>query len=202
MGDNTSRCCDPHHAVAADEHDAWAAFAGDTDAKPLLAAGEALYLRLHFDKQHPDRDTIQALLSPRCLANQEQVRQARYSLYLSTSGTVTNLHFDKSDGLLHQLTGHKSVALWAPGDTERLRMCGDRCGAICCRRSFWDGELPPIGAVGEADGVFTSAWPPPGVQTHHVIVEPGDTLFIPAGWPHYVTSLSATTASYVFALDL
>ena len=39
-----------------------------------------------------------------------------------------------------------------------------------------------------------------GVSTHHVILEPGDALFIPGGWAHYVTSLSPLTASYVFAI--
>ena len=211
--DNTSLCCAPHHAIGdTNEHDAWATLVGEATARPVLETGEAIYLRLHFAAQHPDRQVIQQLLSPRCLANQE-AHQSRYSLYLSTKGTVTNLHFDLSDGLLHQLTGRKSVALWAPADARHLRMCGERCGAICRRRSFWDGELPPVtkldrstsdGASSDptVSGMTNWSWPAPGVQTHHAVLEPGDTLFIPAGWPHYVTSLSATTASYVFALTV
>lgn len=211
-GDNTSLCCAPHHAIGDAEHDAWAVLAGEAMATPVLEAGEAVYLRLHFAKQHPDRQVIQSLLSPRCLANQ-QAHQSRYSLYLSTAGTVTNLHFDKFDGLLHQLTGRKSIALWAPADAQHLRMCGERCGAICRRRSVWDAELPPVTEVGHGgniDGLASDldasglnwTWPAPGVQTQHVVLEPGDTLFIPAGWAHYVTSLSGTTATYVFALDV
>ena len=127
-GDDASQCCAPHHAIGAAEHDAWAALAGESTATPVLEAGEAVYLRLHFAKEHPDRRVIQRLLSPRCLADQ-QARQSRYSLYLSTAGSVTNLHYDNFDGLLHQLTGRKSIALWAPADARHLRMCGERCAS-------------------------------------------------------------------------
>ena len=221
--DNASRCCSPHHVVAIAEHDAWAALAAEAagldeaveaaaveaaagaaaeetvgraaGAAPVLERGEAIYLRLHFPRQHPDAVIIQTLLSPRALAaNLSRMPQGRYALYLSNAGTVTNLHYDADDGLLHQLTGRKSVALWAPKDAHHLRTCGDACGSICRRRSQWDGELPPMG--GAAGG-----WPGAGVPPYHVILEPGQTLFIPQGWLHYVTSLSTPTASYVFSVE-
>ena len=106
---------------------------------PRLAAFDLLSIcDSHAPRPPHRRSLLQGLLTP---ASLRKARQTRYSLYLSSEGTATNLHFDKTPGLLHQLTGRKSVALWPPSEWLRLRPCGDSCGDSCQRRSLWDGEV-------------------------------------------------------------
>lgn len=67
--DNASQCCAPHHAVPIEKRDGWSALRGEPTSGHTLEADEATYLRIHFPKVHPDRATIQWLLSPRTIAD-------------------------------------------------------------------------------------------------------------------------------------
>jgi hypothetical protein len=95
-------------------------------------------------------------------------------LWLGPAGTVTPVHFDRSQNFLVQLYGRKRVTLFAPAHTERL-YAGDGV------RNFSpvDVEAPDLARYPR----FAQAR---GLQA---LLGPGDVLFIPRGWWHHVRSL-------------
>jgi hypothetical protein len=97
--------------------------------------------------------------------------------YLSSAGSVTNLHWDAAPGILAQTSGEKDVALFVAGAMPSPH---DAAGSPCLRRSREDGRRCPAGAA------------------HRLRLGAGWGLFIPALWAHHVTSLSAQTLGAVW----
>jgi len=95
------------------------------------------------------------------------------SLWIGPGGTVTPLHHDPTNILFNQIVGHKRFELIAPTETVLL--------------------LDPMdGYYGNVDLDQRAQAAHPAVramQVRTVDVGPGDTLFLPAGWWHRVTSL-------------
>lgn len=86
------------------------------------------------------------------------------ALWFGGSGTVTQLHHDRSNIMFCQVLGTKRFMLAPP---------------------------TALGVLAEADGVYNRMNPdsaPPGVFAA-VDVSPGEALFIPVGWWHHVRSL-------------
>merc|ERR1711933_483988 len=94
------------------------------------------------------------------------------SVFCSDKGSVTNFHYDKQCGLLHQSSGHKRVLLVSPEFRDYMR-CDENEFA---RRSWF---------VSEKKALTVPHW--------NVVLGPGDTLFIPKGFWHQVTSLDHQT---------
>ncbi|HPH65510.1 MAG TPA: cupin-like domain-containing protein [Kofleriaceae bacterium] len=94
------------------------------------------------------------------------------SLWLGPGGTVTPLHHDPTNILFSQIVGHKRFELIAPTETVLL--------------------LDPMdGYYGNVDLDQRALATHPAVramQVRTVELGPGDTLFLPAGWWHRVTS--------------
>ncbi len=101
------------------------------------------------------------------------------NVWWGTAGTVTRLHFDSYDNLLCQVGGYKWVRLFPPDAAPTLY------------------ALPPIGAAaqGNVSAVNVEA---PDATAHPLydpsrgvdaLLGPGDALFIPRGWWHWVRSL-------------
>ena len=98
------------------------------------------------------------------------------SLYLSSAGCVTNLHWDGHSGFLAQTRGEKEVQLFAPG-----RMPAPApAGSPCSRRSYHCGRECPRGAFAK------------------LRLQAGWALYIPTRWAHHVTSLSAESLGAVW----
>lgn len=102
----------------------------------------------------------------------------RSRLWVSPTGAITPLHHEVTHNLLAQLEGDKEVTLYAPW--TRLAMYP---------HPPWSG-MPHTSQVAahapdhERHPLF--AW----AQPHRARLGPGDVLYVPAGWWHWVRTLS------------
>jgi hypothetical protein len=101
------------------------------------------------------------------------------NIWWGTAGTVTRLHFDTYDNLLCQVAGYKWVRLFPPGTAPALYVLPPTGTAAQGNVSAVDVEAPDA----RAHPLFATAR---GVDA---VLGPGDALFIPAGWWHWVRSL-------------
>lgn len=101
----------------------------------------------------------------------ERSHGASASLWFGPATTITPLHYDNCDLLFAQISGRKRVQLVAPAFDPLVAR-------------FRAQHLVPEPLV---EALFAS-----GVRVHELEVEPGETLFIPVGWYHRVTALSAS----------
>ncbi|WP_380876286.1 hypothetical protein ACFB49_08060 [Sphingomonas sp. DBB INV C78] len=94
--------------------------------------------------------------------------------WIGSAGTFTPLHHDLTNNLLFQIVGRKRILLVPPQETPRL---------------YNDYHVySQIRDLAEPD--IVARFPKlSGLQVHQVVMEPGDTLFIPLGWWHQVTAL-------------
>ncbi len=93
-------------------------------------------------------------------------------LWFGPAGTVTPMHHDVMNVLFVQLGGRKRFTLVAPGFTPRVY---NRIGV----HADIDPDHPDYDAYPEFSGVSTTS----------VLLEPGDSLFLPVGWWHRVESI-------------
>lgn len=101
-------------------------------------------------------------------------------VWLGPSGTVSPLHYDKKENFLCQVIGWKRIILISPEDSQFLYP--------------YDGEMMSNTSqldLSAVNGVDKDKFPLAGKAKHYnVILGPQETLFIPFGWWHHVTSLS------------
>ena len=143
------------------------------DRKPeacFLTPSERVYLRT-CDVILPQINDALATGIPTDDATLEGV-----SLYLSQAGTVTNLHWDLRSGAIQQLRGRKRVILFAPSEISNLPMYP--ADHIFGRRSLINGRI---------DAAALAAFPMLAQARGFICdIGPGDWLYLPAGWMHYV----------------
>lgn len=108
--------------------------------------------------------------------------------WLGPGGTVTGYHSDLADNVLSQILGHKLVKIVSPDQADRVYKTKkyDPNGHACAiNADDWDPDAFPKFA---------------DVEARYVVLGPGDALFIPGGWFHYVrsleTSISVNTLGY------
>eukprot|EP00434_Breviolum_minutum_P007080 symbB.v1.2.006246.t1/scaffold370.1/size393101/12 len=89
-------------------------------------------------------------------------------LFIGAAGAITPLHIDPSltHAWLTQISGRKRFTLFAPWDIPALLS------------NETDRIFRPLKDI-RASNL-------PGVKVMEVILEPGDTIFVPAMWPHEV----------------
>ena len=106
---------------------------------------------------------------------------AATALWLGPAGTITPLHHDQSDILFTQVVGRKRVRLISPAE---------HAVAVCAH-----GLYGPTLESFERDPRLH------GVRVHDLVLNPGDTLFIPFGWWHHLTALDPAISIAINAFE-
>ncbi len=136
----------------------------------VLAAGTSNDIYMVSNNQTMKRPRFRALLDdlapPAALF--EPLTTGAISLWIGPAGTVTPLHHDTTNILFCQIHGRKRVDLISPQETALF-------------------AEPHYGFYSQAS---PAALAPLLVKS--VVVEPGEGLYIPAGWWHRVTALDVS----------
>jgi len=94
-------------------------------------------------------------------------------LWFGPAGTVTPFHHDLTNNFMMQIVGRKRVKLIAPWDTPRLRNHRHCFAPIDGRDLSQHPELSDITVL-------------------DCVLEPGEILFLPVGWWHFVEALDVS----------
>ena len=107
------------------------------------------------------------------------------NLWFAAAGHLTPLHYDIFDNFLNQIIGRKKVTLFSPSDKEYLYASPES-----------DRHDPELVNIFEPD---YERFPNFRRATQiEFIMEPGDTLYQPAGWFHQIESLDVTVSVNFF----
>jgi hypothetical protein len=100
---------------------------------------------------------------------------------MPASYRATAWHRDWADNLLAEMIGRKKVQIASPLDEDRF-------GPTSVPPSHYNVAVDhsPIDSREDLTGR--------GIVVRHVVLEPGDVLFLPCGWFHTVENLTATAA--------
>jgi hypothetical protein len=167
---------DPHYDMNFKQHARRMRMAAFIDR--VLAAGTSNDLYMVSNNRTIARPAFRSLLAdlrpPRQLF--EPLVPSAMSLWIGPAGTCTPLHHDTTNILFCQLHGRKRVELVSPQETVLF--------AQPLRGFYSQVELDtrataPQAAVRE-------------LQVKTIVVEPGDALYLPAGWWHRVTALDVS----------
>jgi hypothetical protein len=152
--------------------------AGAEPPPPILGSGETYYLYGKSYLLDAVPDLRADLRTPACLGS---VGKPFQRLWISSTGCVTPLHYDLSNGFLCQVRGSKRVWLFEPGHFDRLYPRGAEFPGLDNfeRQSQVDIHHPDYAAFPE----FRRAT---ALECH---LRQGDTLFIPSNWWHEVETL-------------
>ena len=139
--------------------------------------------------------------------DQPELESPMLNAWFGPPGTITPLHTDPYHNLLVQIVGRKYVRLYSPLQTERMRARGKEAGVEMGNTSAvdvgviegWDVDPEDgnsVEAEETAEGCEDSlaGWQDMFRELPFVdcILDPGDTLYIPLGWWHYVRGLSVS----------
>ncbi|KXT05802.1 hypothetical protein AC578_1014 [Pseudocercospora eumusae] len=136
------------------------------------------------------------------------LEQPIINAWLGPAGTKTPLHTDPYHNILCQVHGYKYVRLYSPYHRAKLYPHGTNEGGISMSntsRVDIQPFVPPIltsraetSAKNSAENkasraVYRVLYPDFGAATYmEAILGPGECLYIPVGWFHYVESLTAS----------
>lgn len=145
----------------------------------------------------PDPDEAAARTAG--LASARQLDEPLLNAWLGPKGTRTPLHTDPYHNILCQVVGYKYVRLYAPTETPNLYPCGVDDNGIDMsntsqvdvghfRTKRWDTSVD-MDAHGDEHRKFPRFGEAKFVEG---ILGPGESLYIPLGWWHYVEGLSTS----------
>lgn len=126
------------------------------------------------------------------------------SVWVSSPGCVTPLHFDLCHGLLTQLVGTKRVLLVAPEHSRSLHRnppSHANPNSSPVDLPLWLGD-----ASNRDEDVVEERRRHPRVanvlgEVYECVLTPGDTLYIPPFWWHHVATLGEASTSLLLAFD-
>jgi hypothetical protein len=115
---------------------------------------------------------------PYKLPNQAETFSQKF-VWFGNSGTRSGLHFDVPDNFHAMMNGHKTVVLFPPEDSPYLYPYPD----IPTK-----SQIDPLCHTSNEFPLLTNT------QPRYFHLEPGDILFIPRLWWHWLESTSSTTS--------
>ncbi|KAK3944873.1 hypothetical protein QBC46DRAFT_373428 [Diplogelasinospora grovesii] len=132
--------------------------------------------------------------------DQAELDEPQLNAWFGPGGTITPLHTDPYHNLLVQVVGRKYVRLYSPHETPRMRPRGKEGGVEMGNTSHVDigvfegWDKPDIEAEGEGEENGEGGWEDEFKKVPYLecILQPGDMLYIPIGWWHYVRGLSVS----------
>jgi len=99
-------------------------------------------------------------------------------IWFGPAGTITGYHDDLADNQLSQIRGRKLVKLISPDQAD------------CVYRLDWKYDPNGHPCAIDADAWDRAAHPRfADARAQYVVLEPGDSVFMPGGWFHYVRAL-------------
>jgi hypothetical protein len=160
----------------------------EPDARPRMLASE--FVARHVARarsgnaepvyvaNHPLSDSDLArlgIVEPPCFPGQS-FDTAR--LWIGPAGTASHLHIDQRDGLACLYLGRKRFWLYPPGERKRL---------------YTRGRAPARSGVVDPRSPDLVRFPRFAHARHsEVVLEPGEILYLPAGWGHFVENIDDT----------
>lgn len=150
--------------------------------------------QLRNDVLLPDYLWTTPPLHPSPSQNKPKVDAPQLNAWFGPAGTITPLHTDSMHNLLCQVVGRKYVRLYPP-----------ECDAMCPRGveggvdmgntsrvdvgvvEGWDEVTEGGGEISEKEAERFK-----GAEYWDCVLAPGDTVYVPIGWWHYVRSLSVS----------
>ncbi|KAH7030848.1 uncharacterized protein B0I36DRAFT_322609 [Microdochium trichocladiopsis] len=129
--------------------------------------------------------------------DQPELEGPLLNAWFGPPGTITPLHTDPYHNVLAQVVGRKYVRLYSPLETDRMRGRGKENGVEMGNTSLvdigvlegWDSAAEEDTGDEQAQRDLAAFREIPFVDC---ILEPGDVLYIPIGWWHYVRGLSVS----------
>jgi hypothetical protein len=134
--------------------------------------------RFYAESVNVGRDLPALLEDVRRPAVLDQTIPVATRMWFGQGGIVTGLHYDRMHNLLAVVRGRKSLLLFPPSDLPYLYHCDLHAVGPTVYYSQVDPEAPDLERF-------------PGFARAHPLraeLEPGEMLFLPAFWWHYVRS--------------
>jgi len=113
--------------------------------------------------------------------------QTEFSLWMSSAGSFSSLHYDSWNNLYAMLAGQKRVVLVPPWEAHRLEMYPTAHPRARQARLYGSRGADAVGSASDWN------WPA-GLRFFEVTIGPGEALYIPAGWSHHLTALSTASS--------
>ena len=120
-------------------------------------------------------------------------------LWVSSSGSVTPLHFDHCHSVICQVVGRKRVTCFAPRDSVDLYPISLGDGNV--RTSRVDLMAWRFGSVESRGGQRFQHPDVAFAMPLETVLLPGDAVYIPPGWWHHVETLEGGSISVLMPFD-